>query len=534
MDKASLHFDPQRKTQILVVEDERIIAINLKESLEALGYAVPAIAATAERAIEEAVNVRPDLVLMDIRLKGDMDGIDAAEYLWNTLQVPIIYVTGHSDRSTLERAKETVPFGYILKPVKERELYVAIETALQRHEREQTLMAVLRSMGDGVIVVDTHGHIMFLNRIAELLTGWQQQDARGRELMEVFNLIHEETRQPLENRAIAAIQQDMIVYLEERVVLVAKDGTTIPVTDSVAPLTSSKGLITGAVIVFRDDSQRRLAEEHSLTLQRAQILERQMNELQRLNQLKDNQLKDDALSSISYRLQMPLTTIKMAIQTLEVVLNQQNLLNTEPKPTSNQMDRYLKILHDQYSQELTLVSDLLELQHLESEVCSLDLNLIELQDSISHLIDLFQERAQHHKQRLQTDLPSNLPLLVSDPAILSRILTELLINACKYTPPGEEITVSVQPLPITNRIQLKVTNTGIEIPADELPRIFDKFYRIPTSDRWQQGGTGLGLALVKKLVAYLGGFIWAESNSGQTCFTVELPVNPSEFSNVAR
>ncbi len=126
--------DTPRPIQILVVEDERIIALNLKENLEALGYAVPAIAATGEQAIAAATDLQPDLVLMDIRLKGAMDGIQAAEQIWERLQIPIIYVTGHSDRSTLERAKVTTPFGYVLKPVKERELYVAIETALQRYE----------------------------------------------------------------------------------------------------------------------------------------------------------------------------------------------------------------------------------------------------------------------------------------------------------------------------------------------------------------------------------------------------------------
>lgn len=119
--------------QILVVEDEYILACNLQESLELLGYTVVNIVDSGEAAIEEASKLRPDLVLMDIRLRGKIDGIQAAEKIWNNLQIPVIYVTGHSDKSTVERAALTLPFGYILKPVREQELYVAIQTAMNRY-----------------------------------------------------------------------------------------------------------------------------------------------------------------------------------------------------------------------------------------------------------------------------------------------------------------------------------------------------------------------------------------------------------------
>src|SRR5579883_293670 len=121
-------------TQVLVVEDEYIIAANLQENLESLGYRVADIATEATEAIEKASILRPDIVLMDIRLRGGTDGVKAAEQIWNRLQIPVIFITGHSDRTTLERAKSTFPFGYLLKPIKDRELYVAIETALNRYE----------------------------------------------------------------------------------------------------------------------------------------------------------------------------------------------------------------------------------------------------------------------------------------------------------------------------------------------------------------------------------------------------------------
>ncbi len=535
--------------QILVVEDERIIALNLKENLESLGYAVPAIAATGEQAIAAATDLQPDLVLMDIRLKGAMDGIQAAEQIWERLQIPIIYVTGHSDRSTLERAKVTTPFGYVLKPVKERELYVAIETALQRYEREQLLAAIFRGMGDGVIVVDPNCRVRYLNQVAGVLTGWDQLEASDRPLTEVFRIIHEDTQQPMENPVAAALQQDTILYLQERALLMSRNGNIIPISDSVAPLRDNKGNITGAVMVFRDDTQRRLVEERNLAMERARQLEVQTAELQRLSEL-----KDDFLATVSHELRTPLANIKLAIHMLEVTLDQQGVLSREFASDDNPIVRYLKILRDQCNQELSLVNDLLDLQRLNADTYVLELTTIRLQDWIPHVAEGFDEQIRQNQQSLQLNIAVDLPPLVSDAPSLTRILTELLTNACKYTPPGGTISITCamvsqtteQPpspeqletgalvqgadaldtsgeTPVSLMFQLIVSNSGVEIPMEEQCRIFDPFYRIPRSDRWKHGGTGLGLALVKKLVAQLQGEISLTSQDNLTTFQVQFP-----------
>ena len=529
-------------TRILVVEDEYVIAANLQENLEGFGYDVPDIASSALEAIEKAAALRPDLVLMDVRLQGAMDGIRAADQIWHRLQIPVIYLTGHSDKSTLERAKVTFPFGYLLKPVKGKELYVAIETALSRYEREQLLSTVLRSIGDGMIVTNTQGRILFLNRSAELLTGWQQEEARDQDLTDVFNVVYEDTGLVLDNVAITAIQQDEIIFLRDRLLLHTKEGTTLPVTDSVAPIQNQQGLITGAVLIFRDDTQRRLQEEHNLALERAHVLQRQKEELQQLNQL-----KDDFLNTVSHELRTPLANIKLAIRMLEMTLAQQGGLDEDTNPDPDRLNRYINILREQCNQELSLVNDLLELQQLEATARSVEWVSIPLNEWIAQGVAVFQERARSRQQKFQLLVPSDLPVLVSDIEILTRIFTELLINACKYTPPQGTITVSVEvedkakdkpntlqqgqqsPSSQTKVIQIRVCNSGAEISTDELVRIFDKFYRIPASDRYNQGGTGLGLALVKKLISYLGGSIWAESNAGQNRFIVELPLLPPEI-----
>ncbi len=125
---------------------------------------------------------------------------------------------------------------------------------------------------------------------------------------------------------------------------------------------------------------------------------------------------------------------------------------------------------------------------------------------------------------MQLHIPEQLPLLTTDQAYLERIITELLHNACKYTPAHESIAVTVQPH--SPGLEIQICNTGVEIPAAERDRIFEKFYRIPKNDPWKHGGTGLGLALVKKLVERLGGTIQVGNTAGQTTFLLFFPLHP--------
>lgn len=536
--------EQNRTIQILIVEDESIIARDIQDCLENLGYSVLAAAATGLEAIRKATEFRPDLVLMDIRLKGEMDGIQAADRIWNTLQIPIIYATGFSDRDTLERAKLTRPFGYILKPIEERELYAAIETALYQYRinqdlqhREQWLTTVLRDIGDGVIVVDTQERITLMNLAAEALTGWTQAESLGKPLSEIFHVVHEQTGTLIQSPVAEVLERGTIVYLPEGMLLLARNEMAVPIADTATPIWDESGTITGAVIVFHDITRRRIVEERDLALRRAQQLEVQMAELQKLNQL-----KDDFLNTVSHELRTPLANMKMAIQMLEIMFDQEGLMRQTADMLSARTVHYLEILREQCNHELSLVNDLLDLQRLNADTYQLALSSIRLQDWIPHIAEHFEERLHRNQQILSITIPADLPPLVSDIPGLTRIVSELLNNACKYTPIGGNITVSAQTVepdqPDSSRlsspsplavVQIRICNSGIELPPEELTRIFDQFYRIPNSDVHNQGGTGLGLALVKRLVAYLNGFIWAESDNGQTCFLIELPYQPSDL-----
>lgn len=262
---------------ILIVEDESIVAQDIRMTLEDLGYQVTAIADSGALAIEKARQHQPDLILMDIRLIGEMDGIEAAQQIAAQQDIPIVYLTAHGDEETLARAKVTNPFGYLIKPFVEQELRIVIELSLYKYqvqrkllENEQWLETILHSVGDGVLATDLNQAITYLNPMAEKLTGWSFSDAMGRKVTEVFHIIHETTRQPIPNPIEQAIKTEQVASLPEQTLLVRKDGQCVPIGDSAAPINNHKGTIPlkdnqnqciGAVLIFRDMTERQLAAQ---------------------------------------------------------------------------------------------------------------------------------------------------------------------------------------------------------------------------------------------------------------------------------
>jgi len=188
------------EANILVVDDEGIVAMDLSARLQRLGYRVCGRASSGEEAINKATADRPDLVLMDIKLKGQVDGVEAAQYIRTRLGLAVIFVTAFADEKTLERAKVAEPYGYITKPFEESDLQTAVEMALYKHaaetrlrQSEQWLAVILRSIGDAVIAADERGRITLMNPAAEALTGWLQADAALADPAEVIRIVDRRT-----------------------------------------------------------------------------------------------------------------------------------------------------------------------------------------------------------------------------------------------------------------------------------------------------------------------------------------------------
>lgn len=256
------------KIQILVVEDESIVAKDIQMTLQNLDYDVPAVISSGQAAIQKARENKPNLVLMDIVLKGKMDGIEAAKQIRSRLGIPVVYLTAHTDDNTLKRAKVTEPFGYIVKPFEDRELKTVIEMALYKakietelEESQKWLSTTLKSIGDAVIATDATGCVKFMNSVAESITGWHQTDVIGNPLKNIFNAINEGTKKQIENPVAKVLEGNTIVELSNHTILISNNGSQIHINYNAAPIRDNGGEIIGVVLILRDITERKQAED---------------------------------------------------------------------------------------------------------------------------------------------------------------------------------------------------------------------------------------------------------------------------------
>jgi two-component system cell cycle sensor histidine kinase/response regulator CckA len=501
-----------RPVRILVVEDESIVAEDIKETLEAMGYGVSAIASSGEDAVNRAIENTPDLVLMDIRLKGPMDGIEAAGQIRVRLDAPVIYLTAHTDEATLSRAKVTQPQGYLLKPFAADELRSTIEMALYKHEMEQKLReserrfaTTLRSIGDAVISTDRQQKISFMNPVAEAITGWKQQDALGRDVADVFRIISEDSRKARENPVAQVLQREKLVPLEDGTLLIARDGGEKPIDDSAAPIKDDRGQLTGVVLVFRDITQHRNLEEHLRATQKLEAIGRLAGGIAH----DFNNLMTVVLTSCDMLTRMTAQALGGASAS-ELI---QAIRDAGERATS--LTRQLLA----YSRKQLLQVRVLNLNHLVTDVEKLFRRL--LGESIE-IVTVLESQLQHVK---------------ADPGQLQQVLLNLAVNARDAMPDGgrlslttanvslDETYVRTHPeVTVGNFVRLTVHDTGHGMDEATLARVFEPFFTTKEVGK----GSGLGLATVYGIVKQSGGHIDIDSRVGQgSTFEVYLPALPA-------
>ncbi len=362
---------------------------------------------------------------------------------------------------------------------------------------------LLDTVQSAVVATNRLGHIIYWNASAQILYNISEEAAMGEVITDAVPFSVEQSRQ-----VVTALQRGECWSGELDVF--RGDGSTMTLLVEHSPMRGTDGEILGLIGVSVDISQRKQAE---IALKASEEqLQQQMEELQQLNVL-----KDDFLNTVSHELRTPISNMRMAIHMLKMAIASSEHQDNWQEKT----DRYLKILHEECLRESELINDLLDLQRLESGAQSLLYEAIPLQEWIPSITESFQDRAQQRQQTLIVEVDPNLTLVESDRSGLGRIIAELLNNACKYSPPQAHIHLQI--CPRGAYVLFRVSNTGVELPQSELPHIFDKFYRVPHGDRWKQGGTGLGLALVKRLVEQMEGQIWVESFDQQTRFSFEIP-----------
>ena len=261
---------PTYQPKILVVEDESLVAADLRMSLSRLGYEISGIADTGLKALQIANDMRPDLVLMDIRLRGAMNGITAASRIRENCHIPVVFVTANTSDDVVAEARAACPYGFLTKPFRIEELNATIRIALEQHGRTRDLFAkrkwletTLDSLSNGIIATDAEGYVLYLNPAAQVLTGWTRSEAVGK-LIEEICLLTTLDESPLEHCQVRKALLLKQPVGKVRLLLKNRLGQKIPLEDSAAPIIED-GEITGAVTVFLDISDRLLLERNQAT-----------------------------------------------------------------------------------------------------------------------------------------------------------------------------------------------------------------------------------------------------------------------------
>jgi len=265
---------------------------------------------------------------------------------------------------------------------------------------------------------------------------------------------------------------------------------------------------------------QQVANQCAIAIRQARLYQAVQNQVQELERL--NCLKDEFLNTVSHELRTPISNVKMAIHMLKHATDEAR------------QKRYLGILETESQREADLINDLLDLQKLESANLPIHVQIMDLHDWLPKVIEPFDTRFASRNQQFEMSCSQQLSSLSTDFDVLQRILAELINNACKYTATEQAIELKAVPLEQGHEddgpssevsgdgVVFKVRNQ-VEIPQSELPNLFNKFYRVPHADLWNQGGTGLGLALVQKLAQQIGGSIEVESAQGWTTFSIAVP-----------
>jgi len=490
------------KPRLIVVEDDRIVALDLTGTLEDLGYHVAGTATRGEDAIDLSLSLRPDLMLMDVRLAGTIDGIEAAKSIRHASDVPIIYLTAHSDRDTLQRAADTNASGYLVKPFKAPELRCAIEIALHKHAldvrmhaNDQWLAITLQSIAEAVIATDESGYIRFFNRIAEQLTGWNSEDARTRRVEDILDIVNECSGLRIPSIVATALERRELVVFTQSCQLHARNGACVSVEESAAPIIDKYGRLLGGVLIIRDVTERQ-----------GQLLKIQQlnNDLEcrvkaRTSQLEAANKELEAFSySVAHDLRAPLRGIDSYAQLL-LQESRNNLGNTSVD--------YIERVRLCSSRMAALIDALLSLARVgKTEMQIVDVDLSELVESLIGELSSTQTG-----RTVAVEVEPGMRT-IGDPRLLRLAIGNLLDNAWKFSSRRPDARIEVGMRRSVDPPTFFVRDNGAGFDPKYAGKLFGTFQRLHTESEFP--GTGIGLAIVHRVIARHGGTVRAESSPG--------------------
>jgi PAS domain S-box-containing protein len=370
--------------------------------------------------------------------------------------------------------------------------------AVQREH--EWLRVTLMSIGDAVVTTDSQGRVELMNKVAQALTGWKQEEAHGRRLAEVFRIVDERTRMPSENPVDRVLEEGVTVGLANHTLLLSRDGAEWPIDDSAAPIRDEAGRVVGAVLVFHEISERRRLEQLAAS---------------RLTDLDDaNRRKDEFLAMLSHELRNPLAPIRLATSILK-----------DPKLGPSVGEQARSVIERQVVHMVRLVDDLLDISRITRGLIELRKEPVELATVLRSALETTRALIAEGTQRLEAHIPDELATVFADPTRLEQVFSNLLHNAAKYTPHGGRIELTAFATPKT--VTVRVRDEGIGMEPDLLAHVFDLFVQGDTSLHRSQGGLGIGLTLVRHLLGLHEGTVVAHSagvDRGSE-FVVTLPVH---------
>ena len=484
---------------ILVVDDEVIIAHDIDRRLREMGYEVSGVALTPKEAIEAAIASQPAIVLMDVNLSAAIDGVKTAALIRETRDVPVVFVTSYSDQATIDAATAGGAYSYLVKPVTNASLRTAVEVALARHasdaevrNQEQWLRTTFCCVGDGLIATDAGGRIVMMNATSATLTGWGMEEALGQRVEAVLKLVMSEGGETAASLVGNALRDGKTVFMAEGAVLVRRDGARISVEDSVAPIIGQGNETLGAVIVFRDVTERRRMEERLRRLNidladQAADLEAANHELQTFSHTVAHDLRSPLRSIASYGdvvledfgAELPPAVREFATQTVETVAR---------------LDR--------------MIEDLLA--YAQVSRAEVELSAVSLKTVVAQVL-------REHAPAVQTlaahiEVHPGLPSVIANETVLRQVLSNLVSNALKFVAQGAAPHVVITAEAKGKIARLWVEDNGIGIAPGLQDRAFEVFQRLAPGDDYP--GTGIGLAIVARGVERMAGACGVVSSPG--------------------
>jgi hypothetical protein len=501
------------KARILVVEDDTAVARDLCRRIERLGYHVVDICSSCEQALEVARQARPDLLLMDVRLNG-VDVVQHAMEIRRTVDVPVLFLTAHSDRVTLNRVKQSNPDGFVLRPLQQRDLMVAIEFALHRHyvdrrlrSSEQRYAGTLASVVDAVVATDRDGRITFMNPAAQKLTGRTFDEAQDQAVEDVVPLRSETTGVPLLPPVAEALTHRTPVRAAVPAVLVCADGTFVPVDYNASAIIDDDSELIGAVMAFRDLRQQRQVES---TLRRVDEEQRQSQRLETIGRL---------AAGVAHDFNNVLTVIG---GDAELALAHQ--------PLQEDVKSGLQQIADAVSRGAALTRQLLVFsrkQQTEERVVDVNEFIYGVRHMLTRLLG----------EAITLEIANDgSPARISiDLSQLEVIILNLAVNARDaMAQRGGVVSINVEQTDVVEHpdrpglragryVKISVADQGDGVDPAVLPRIFEPFFTTKAVGH----GTGLGLATVHSAVKRFGGHIYVE-NTGSAGATFSIYFRPAE------